>query len=480
VERPIVDRHYAEEMSMFDGRAYPKGAFVLHMLRQRLGDDVFFAGLKRYLTDNRLKSVETVDFRRPMERTSGRDLERFFYDWTERAGHPKLEVTTTYDPEHKRVRVAVKQTQAGEAFRFPLKICLKGDQAQGTSVFEELIDQKEQSIQIPMATRPRGVEIDPFQGVLAEIKEDKARDWWAWQLAAGSTAVSRVVAADHFGKSKAAEDRELLAESLAKEKSRGVAIQIMSALAESGGDVARDALLGALKNPEPRLRKAAAASLSRFGKDEKIANAALAVLDAGDPSLGVEAAAMSIYAKQQRPDSFKVLARWLEKPSNRDELRTAALNGLATTEDPAALDILIEHAKGGKSLRVRSSAISSLGRLAKAPTLSDAQRTLAVRSVTDALSDESPRIRRMAIFSLQGLGADAKSSLKVLDEVASHDPVESNAEAAKKAAAAIRTPQGGGSEEVNKLREDLERLKKEQEELRKRLEKQDKPEKKAP
>lgn len=479
VDRPIVDRHYADEMGMFDSRAYPKGAFVLHMLRQKLGDDVFFAGLKRYLTDNRLKSVETVDFRRAMELVSGRDLERFFYDWTERSGHPKLEVNTTYDSEHKQVRVAVKQTQAGEAFHFPLKISIKGDQSQSPTIFEETIDHKDQSIQIPMASRPLGVEIDPSQGVLAEIKEEKARDWWAWQLLSGSTAYSRAIASEHFGKSKETEDREILAEALTREKSSGVAIQIMAALATSRGEIARDALLKGLKSSDPKLRKAAASSLSTFGKDEKIAKAALELLDKGDPSQGVESAVLSVYARQQLPDSVKVMTRWLEKPSNRQELQTAAIMGLASTEDPAALDQLIEHAKTGRSLRVRSVAISSLGRFIKSTTLNEAQRDRAIKTLAEALSDEGAMIRRMAINSLQNLGPEAKAALNKLDELAANDPVQNIAEAAKKAATAVRTPPSGGAEEVKKLREELEHLKKEQEELRKRLEKSDKAEKKV-
>ena len=42
--RPIVDRRYPNPDSMFDARAYPKGAWVLHMLRKQLGDDVFWQG----------------------------------------------------------------------------------------------------------------------------------------------------------------------------------------------------------------------------------------------------------------------------------------------------------------------------------------------------------------------------------------------------------------------------------------------------
>jgi aminopeptidase N len=479
VDRPVVDRRYTQEMSMFDSRAYPKGAFILHMLRQALGDEIFFAGLKRYLTDNRLKSVETVEFRRAMEQVSGRDLERFFFDWTERSGHPKLEVNTTYDAEHKRVRVAVKQTQPGEPFRFPLKICLKGDQSPGSSVFEETIDEKEQSIQIPAASRPLGVEIDPFQGVLAEIKEEKTRDWWVWQLAEGSSAASRVNAAEHFGKSKTTEDRELLASALSREKSIEVAKIIMGHMAQSGGDICRDALLEALRSVEPKLRKSAAMALGRFGKDEKIAEAALALLSKGDSSLGVEAAALAIYGKQQRPDAIKVLTPWLEKSSNREELRSGALNALASTEDAVALDLLLEYTKKGKSSQIRSTALSALGRLAKAANLTEAQHDRAIQALTAALGDDGPRIRRMTIFALQSIGPAAKAALKTLDEVAAHDPVETIAESAKKAATAIRTPPTAGPEDIKKLREELDRLKKEQEELRNRLQKYEKTEKKG-
>ncbi|HEV3438866.1 MAG TPA: M1 family aminopeptidase [Gemmata sp.] len=478
VDRPVVDRRYTNEDSMFDSRAYPKGAFILHMLRQRLGDEVFFAGLKRYLTDNRLKSVETVDFRRAMEQVSGHDLERFFYDWTERSGHPKLEVNTTYDAEAKRVRVMVKQTQAGEPFRFPLKIRLLTSQSRDASVFEEVIDTKEHTIQIPAANRPLGIEIDPYQGVLAEIKEEKGRDWWAWQLAEGCTAASRVEAAEHFGKSKTKEDRETLIAALTKEKTTGVATEIMGALAGSGGDACRDALLEALKSAEPKQRRAAALSLSRFGKDEKIAAAALALLTKGDPSLGVESAALQIYGKQQRPDAVKVLVPWLEKPSSREVLRTSALQALATSEDVAALDILIAWTKRGKPSQCRPSALSALGRLAKTANLTEEQHDQAVKAIAAALTGESLRIRLSAISALQNIGPGAKSALKSLDEIAANDPVESVAEAAKRAASAIRAtmplPQ-----EVKQLREELDRLKKEQEELRKRLEKYEKMEKKG-
>ena len=53
-----------------------------------IGEPVFWRGIRTYGNENRYKSVETSDFRKVMERVSGRSLERFFYDWTERPGSP--------------------------------------------------------------------------------------------------------------------------------------------------------------------------------------------------------------------------------------------------------------------------------------------------------------------------------------------------------------------------------------------------------
>src|SRR5262249_6083980 len=103
--RPVVDRRYPNPDSMFDGRSYPKGAWILHMLRKRVGDDAFWKSIQRYANVNKLKSVETGDFRRSIEAETGRDLEHFFYDWTERPGSVVLDVNTSYSPEQKQARV---------------------------------------------------------------------------------------------------------------------------------------------------------------------------------------------------------------------------------------------------------------------------------------------------------------------------------------------------------------------------------------
>jgi aminopeptidase N len=60
---------------------YQKGAYVLHLLREQIGDDTFWAGIRRYTTTHAGGSVTTDDFRRSMEQSSGLNLSAFFDKW---------------------------------------------------------------------------------------------------------------------------------------------------------------------------------------------------------------------------------------------------------------------------------------------------------------------------------------------------------------------------------------------------------------
>ncbi|MBL4847982.1 MAG: M1 family metallopeptidase [Planctomycetes bacterium] len=121
--RPIVDRYYPSSDSMFDGRVYPKGSCVLHMLRRQLGETYFWEGIRGYTRALSDKSVESVDLRRSFERVSGRNLERFFHQWTERAGHPVLDVKLARDSRRGYLTVTITQKQRGRPMRSPQSSC---------------------------------------------------------------------------------------------------------------------------------------------------------------------------------------------------------------------------------------------------------------------------------------------------------------------------------------------------------------------
>ncbi|MEM8889349.1 MAG: M1 family metallopeptidase, partial [Bacteroidota bacterium] len=74
---------FSKWISNRDNRSvvYYKGAYVLHLLREEMGDEAFWKGVKSYSKSYWGKSVKTADFKKAMEAASGRDLDDFFEEW---------------------------------------------------------------------------------------------------------------------------------------------------------------------------------------------------------------------------------------------------------------------------------------------------------------------------------------------------------------------------------------------------------------
>ena len=60
---------------------YRKGAYVAFMLRQVLGDEAYFAGLREFITRFRYRHATDHDLQEVLQETSGKDLDAFFADW---------------------------------------------------------------------------------------------------------------------------------------------------------------------------------------------------------------------------------------------------------------------------------------------------------------------------------------------------------------------------------------------------------------
>jgi hypothetical protein len=60
---------------------YSKGALFMDHLRTVLGEDAFWAGLRRYTRAHAGGVVTSLDFQKAMEASSGRDLRPVFSEW---------------------------------------------------------------------------------------------------------------------------------------------------------------------------------------------------------------------------------------------------------------------------------------------------------------------------------------------------------------------------------------------------------------
>ncbi len=471
-KRPIVDRNYDHPRAMFDSRAYPKGAWVLHMMRRQLGDDLFWEVMNTYATTFALKTVETVDLRKTIEKVSGRSFERFFYDWTERPGHPEVTVSYKWLSDDKLAKVTIKQTQKAAAFHFPLKIEFRFDDDSKPVTVVRDISEKEMTFYHPLASAPTMIRIDPQQTVLMELKQKQGRDLWKAQLVDDPSVVARIRAAEHFGESKSAGDRKLLADALGKERFWGVQAEIAKALKETGGDVARDALLAGLQFENHKARRACVQALDSFHGDATVIEAVRPMVINGDPSYRVESAAIETFAALEPGDGLYVLKQVLVRDSRNEVIRNAALRGLGKLRDPEVVPLLAEWTRPDKPRRCRSSAIRALAGVTKRTHIDEATILNIVDTLAAALGDTGRRVRGAAAGALGSISepALARSTLPALEAIAANDPESRVRRAAENT---IKTIQEGKPAQVQMadLRDDLKEALEANEDLAERLEK---------
>ncbi len=114
---------------IFNGRlSYRKGAMVLHMLRKKLGDAIFFQGVKNYINAPNLAYgyAKTPDFIASMETASGQDLTEFFNDWIYHQGYPSYSLRWQ-QLSSSQLKIWLNQTQSHTSVHFfeapvPLRI----------------------------------------------------------------------------------------------------------------------------------------------------------------------------------------------------------------------------------------------------------------------------------------------------------------------------------------------------------------------
>jgi MYXO-CTERM domain-containing protein len=99
---------------------YEKGGRVVALLRDRIGDEAFFAGLAAYAERHRFGNATTADFRAAMEEASGCDLDRFFADWVYGPGIPNL--GGAWRRGQRSLEVDLAQADDGPVFELPVEL----------------------------------------------------------------------------------------------------------------------------------------------------------------------------------------------------------------------------------------------------------------------------------------------------------------------------------------------------------------------
>jgi aminopeptidase N len=167
---PIFDADTEDLNKLLNANNYQKGSWVLHMLRNLLGDDAFFRGIRSYYAAHRHSTATTEDLRLALEKASGINLRPFFKRWIYESGHPRYEATWTWQQSGKRggvLTINLRQQQDDAAYTnpFPVEIEMPGSR---TRVVIEPTD-KQTVKKVTLPRRPLRVRFDPDETILKEL-----------------------------------------------------------------------------------------------------------------------------------------------------------------------------------------------------------------------------------------------------------------------------------------------------------------------
>jgi aminopeptidase N len=455
--RPMVEPNYRFADDLFDGQIYAHGAWILHMLRSRLGDDAFFRGMRGYLEANGGTSVDTDRFRHALEEASGVGLDGFFDHWTRRAGYPELTVSWEWAEARKLARVRVEQTQASDSltpvFRFdlPVRLALKDHDVRVTLT----VDGRHAETWVPLAERPRYVEVNDDLSVLCSVKFERKVTELSAQLADAPLAASRIEAARALGEKGTPAAIAALAKALSADRFYAVRQACAEGLAKVPTAEGLAAITPGLADADARVRRSVAGALGSFhGVDGA---AVLARRALSDPVGGVNAEALGALARLGSPDAYERLVAGLARPSWNDQIETAALAGFADLGDTRAIPALIRATHAREPIVVRSSAVTALGRLGRWLPLEPAAGKTTRREVRLALEpllwDGKMAVRRAAAGALGELGD--RAALEALQRVVEREAEERVISAALQSQVRLSGSADGG---VASLRSELEKL----------------------
>jgi hypothetical protein len=159
--------HIKGEGKVFRALVYNKGAMVLHMLRRLVGDDAFFAGLRGFYNEWRFRKAGTDDFRKSMERTAGRSLERFFEDWIFGDAIPS---TSFHYKEVGGEVIALRFEQRGTVMEFPITVRVNYASGESEDIIVTL-NERVTERNVPMRGRLRSVEANSDYASLAKVSK---------------------------------------------------------------------------------------------------------------------------------------------------------------------------------------------------------------------------------------------------------------------------------------------------------------------
>lgn len=465
-KRGIVYNEYKNPGEQFDYRAYPKGSWVLHMLRSQVGPDLYRACIRHYLQQHALSSVVSDDLRQAFEYVTGRPFDRFFDQWVYHGGSPTLQVRYAWQTETGLAKITVTQTQETNddilLFHFPTKLRFHiGDRVIDHPI---QIEQKEHEFFVPLPGQPDVVRFDPEYTVLATIDFDKPTEMWLKQAKLADDMLGRLFAANALGSRKTHESVAQLKQLLQSDPFFGVRIAASEALRKIGDDGAYEVLASSLEQTDAQVRRQVVSDLTSFYRPETRKHIAKILETEKNP--GIQSVAIRALGRFQDKNSQQMIIQYLSEPSFRNRLGDAAVDAIGDQMHPKFRKPLINaiaQQEDQFTTRGLADALVTLARISR-----QAENTDGIRSVIEPfLHDARTPVQYGAVRALGELGDPA--AIAILQPMSKIQGDRQLAKAADEALQRLRESKPAAPREVVELRKQIAEVQEDNESLKKDL-----------
>ena len=462
--RGIVWRKFDEPKEMFDYLAYPKGAWVLHMLRSELGPDLYRKCIRTYLERHAHGSATTDQFRAVLEELSGRSLEKFFDQWVYGIGTPQLDVAHAWDEKTRTAKISVKQTQkiTEDTHLFELPLTVRFRTKIGVVDKTVRLREKEEDFHFSLPSAPELVRLDPNMEILAKIQFKPAKPMLVLQLKDDADPVGQLLALDQLSEKPDAEAIGHLRATLEKAAHYSVRMKAAESLKKAGTPEALSALRAVPADPDDRVRNAVIKAIGGFLEPEAFTALRTAVGTESNP--GIVATAIRALAPWNTAETRGLLTESLNRSTFRERIVEGVLHTMKAQEEPAHVASVLQLLNTRKDLpsQTVAAALETLASLQRHET----DKTTVRERLAGYLTDPRDRLRLAAI---EGLGRlEDPKALPLLEPFAERTGFPAESEAARKALERIRAGRKS-VEELSTLRSEITELKNTSRELRKEL-----------
>ncbi len=496
--RPIVYYvSYEDGEELFDRHMYQKGCWVLHMLRHQLGEAAFRRGIHTYLERYRTREVITADLERTLEEVTGRSLAQFFQQWVYQGGYPAFEVNYSWDSEHRMAKVSIRQTQKVDeltpCFVTPVDLAFTvpaSDEAAKDADTRETRTiplrvtvgedgQVEQTFYLPLEREPLMVRFDPDGWLLKTLNFKRSGKMLRYQLAHDADILGRIEAAEELGKESDDESIAALKQCLLQDGFWGVCAAAAGALGAIGTEATQAILLQALEELDAtqhsRARAAIATALGQFAAPQQAelaarsAKALGAIVERGDVSYMVEAAAAGALGKTRAGGSVEQLMQAIERPSWNSMVQRGVFSGLAASGEDRVVDVIASYlTDAGQHPTMRLAAAIGMLTLGRNRYLySEEAQQRAVTALCYAVEHDSwDLVRIFTPVALLSFGE--KRAIGALERAAARE-LNTRALRSMRVAAHVLRTGDSADEQLKQLRSDLDTVREENKKLKEQL-----------